>query len=76
MTNEAPILSLIGKQAHREACTEIDPKFQTSLSSDCLQIFGRISANETRRFALFTFSRNESGENAFKLERDTTRRAA
>src|SRR6266496_5024727 len=31
----------------------------------------RVSTYEPRRFALFTFSRNESGENALKLARDT-----
>ena len=36
LTDITAIFSLIGKQAHREARIEVDPKFQTSLGSDRL----------------------------------------
>src|SRR6266568_2456181 len=39
-----------------------------SLGSDCLQIFTGVAKYETRRFPLFTFSRDEPCENASELE--------
>jgi hypothetical protein len=66
----APVFSLIDKQAHGIARSEIDPKPEMCLGGDCLQIFIRIDKYETRRYALFVFARDEPGENASKLEPD------
>jgi len=70
MTQVATILSLIQKEAGGIARPEIDPELQVSLRSGCLQIFTGVAKYETRRFALFTFSRDEPCENASELESD------
>ena len=72
VTHMAPIFSLVDKEPHGIARPEVDPKLEMSLSGDCLQILRRIAKYETRRFALFVFARDEPGENASKLEPDST----
>src|SRR5437016_12683618 len=68
MADVAAIFSLIEKEARGIARPKIDPELQMSLGSDCLQIYPGVAKYETRRFALFTFSRDEPCENASELE--------
>ena len=68
MAHVAAIFSLIQEEARRIPGPEIDPEFQMSLGSDCPQIFTGGTKYETRRFALFTFARDEPCENASELE--------
>src|SRR5205085_6395491 len=68
MAHIAAILSLIQKKACGIARREIDSELQMSLRSDCLQVLPRVAKYEARRFALFTFSRDEPCENASELK--------
>ena len=70
MAHVAPIFSLIYKEAHGIARTEVDPKLEMSFGGDCLQIFARIAKYQSRMFSFFVFARNEPGENAPKFEGD------
>jgi hypothetical protein len=70
MAHVAAIFSLIQKEPWGIARPEVDPELQMSLGSDCLQISPGVAKYETRRFAFFTFSRDEPCENASELESD------
>jgi hypothetical protein len=70
MAHVATIFSLVQEETRRIPGPKIDAEFQMSLVGDCLQIFTGVAKYQTRRFALFTFARDEPCENASKLKSD------